>query len=45
MKTAIFLSLVVICVIVSLFNAYAKAGKHFSFEFRHHGNTSDAVVK
>lgn len=45
MKTAIFLSLVVICVIASLFNAYAKAGKHFSLGFRHHGNTSDAVVK
>lgn len=45
MKTAIFISLVVICTVASLFNAYAKAGKHISFEFRHHKNLSDAVVK
>lgn len=45
MKTAIFITLVVICTVASLFNALDKAGKHISFEFGHRGNVSGAVVK
>lgn len=30
MKTAIFVSLVVVCAVASLFEAYEKSGKHIS---------------
>ncbi len=47
MKTAIFVSLVVICAVASLFNAYAKSGKHLSFVVRRHKDMDvrDGMVK
>ncbi len=50
MKTAIFLSLVVVCSVASLFNALSKAGKlhmelpKFSFGFKH-SNGQGALAK
>lgn len=47
MKTAIFVSMVVICAGASLFNAYSKSGKRFTLAIRRNKNmeVQDGIVK